>query len=44
MLVEYYVDPAALADSTVTLVFYSEPLTGVGFRLKMSDSTPSTAA
>ena len=34
---EFYGDPAALANSTVTLFVHNEPLGGTGYRLKMKD-------
>jgi hypothetical protein len=34
---EFYGDPAALANATVTLFVHDEPLGGTGYRLKMKD-------
>ena len=34
---EFYIDPAALPNSTVTVFVYNEPLTGTGYRLKMKE-------
>lgn len=34
---EFYLDPAALPDSTVTIFVYDAPLGGTGYRLKMKD-------
>jgi hypothetical protein len=34
---EFYGDPAALADATVTLFVHDEPLGGTGYRLKMKE-------
>ena len=41
---EFYVDPAALPNASVTVVGYPEPLTGIGYRLKMKDFPVSPAA
>jgi hypothetical protein len=34
---DFYVDPAALPDAAVTIVVWEDPLTGIGYRLKMTD-------
>jgi hypothetical protein len=34
---EFYVDPEALPNASVTVIGYPEPLTGIGYRLKMKD-------
>jgi hypothetical protein len=39
---EFYIDPAALPDATVT-VFASQPLFSSGYRLKMKDFLPPAA-
>lgn len=36
-MLEYYIDPAALPNSEVTIFAYPEPLTGYGYRLQMKD-------
>lgn len=41
---EFYMDPAYLPHTTVTVVTYSEPLTGIGHRLKMKDFLPQTSS
>lgn len=40
---EFYMDPAALPNATVTIVVDGEPLTGTGYRLKLKDF-PAQAA
>jgi hypothetical protein len=42
--VEFYIAPAALADASVTVVSYTEPLTGHGYRLRMKDYLPKAAS
>ena len=34
---EFYIDPAALPNATVTIFVYSVPLSGIGYRLQMKD-------
>ena len=41
--VAFYVEPSALADTSVTIVSYNEPLTGTGYRLQMKDFMQKTA-
>jgi hypothetical protein len=36
-MLEFYIDPAALADTTVTIFVYNVPLSGIGYRLKMKE-------
>lgn len=36
-LLEFYIDPAALPNSTVTIFVYNEPMSGIGYRLQMKD-------
>lgn len=37
---EFYIAPTALPDAEVTIFAYPEPLTGIGYRLKMKDFLP----
>ena len=34
---DFYVDPAAVPDSSVTVVVWEDPITGTGYVLKMKD-------
>jgi hypothetical protein len=43
-LLEFYIDPAALPNSTVTIFVYAEPLSGIGYRLQMKDFLPQAAS
>lgn len=40
MRFDFYVDPAMLPHATVTIVVWSDPLTGTGYVLKMKDYLP----
>lgn len=44
MRFDFYIDPAALPNATVTLIVQEEPLTGIGYRLKMKDFQPPATA
>jgi hypothetical protein len=37
MRFDFYIDPAALPDATVMVVVWSDPLTGIAYRLRMKD-------
>ena len=41
---DFYVDPAALPNATVTIVVWGDPITGYGYRLKMKDHLPQAAS
>ncbi|MCC2671110.1 MAG: hypothetical protein K0Q72_3581 [Armatimonadetes bacterium] len=41
---EFYIDPATLPGASVTVISYSQPLTGIGYRLNMSDFVPQPAS
>jgi len=38
---EFYVDPASLPNSTVTIIAYDGPLSGIGYGLRMKDFPPA---
>jgi hypothetical protein len=44
VLLEFYGDPAALMNASVTIVAYNDPRTGIGYRLQMKDYLDRTAA
>jgi hypothetical protein len=37
---DLYMDPAAIADTMVTVFVYNEPRSGVGYRLRLKDFLP----
>jgi len=41
---DFYIDPAALPNTTVTVYVYGERLTGIGYRLKMKDFLARSAS
>lgn len=41
---DFYIDPAALPNATVTITVWEDPLTGVGYVLKMKDYLPTPAS
>lgn len=44
VLLEFYGDPAALANASVTIVAYDQPEGGTGYRLSMKDYLAQVAA
>jgi hypothetical protein len=44
MRFDFYIDPAALPNSTVTIVVWEDGITGIGHRLKMKDFMPPPAS
>lgn len=40
---DFYIDPAALPDATVTITVWEDPLTGQGYVLKMKDYAPAAS-
>lgn len=41
---DFYIDPDALPNATVTITVWEDPLTGVGYVLKMKDYLPASAS
>ena len=40
---DLYMDPAAIPDTSVTIFVYSQPRSGIGYRLKLKDFLPQKA-
>lgn len=40
---DFYIDPAALPNATVTITVWEDPLTGQGYVLQMKDYLPAAA-